>query len=122
MPVATSQISRPIRSSLNLIPTINNVQFYVPRRYCYNTIDTDGHGIMIGYDLVGSDTHIVFSKVSGITVEIDDWSASSEILTDEKMIRKGIIEGNFRRLIKSWIRLASSSRNGVAVLAGEVKP
>lgn len=76
------------------------VQFYLPKRYYSNTTDTDGHGIIIGYDLIESDTHIIFSKVSGITIEIDDWSYSSENTKSEKVVRKGIRNELFWRYDK----------------------
>ena len=75
----------------------NKVIFDIPKRYYKSNIDTQGHGIMMSYDLVGSETHIIYSSASNTEIDIDNWTANQDITTGPKRIRKGIRNGIFWR-------------------------
>ena len=75
----------------------DKVLFCIPRRYYESHTDTHGHGTMIGYDLVGSETHIVYSRAINAELEIESWTANRETITDSKIVKKGIREGIYWR-------------------------
>ena len=75
----------------------DKVLFCIPKRYYESPTDTHGHGTMIGYDLVGSETHIVYARFINAELEIESWTAKQEILTESKIVRKGIREGMYWR-------------------------
>lgn len=75
----------------------DKVLFCIPRRYYESHTDTHGHGTMIGYDLVGSETHIVYSRAINAELEIESWTANRETIADSKIVKKGIREGIYWR-------------------------
>lgn len=75
----------------------NKVLFCIPRRYYESHTDTNGHGTLIGYDLVGSATHIVYARAYNAELEIENWTAKYKSVTESKIVRKGIREGMYWR-------------------------
>ena len=75
----------------------DKVLFCIPHRYYESHTDTNGHGTLIGYDLVGLATHIVYARTYNAELEIEDWTANYQIITDSKIVRKGIREGMYWR-------------------------
>jgi len=75
----------------------DKVMFCIPNRYYESPTDTHGHGTMIGYDLVGSETHIVYTRTYNAELEIENWTDNQKIITDSKIVRKGIREGMYWR-------------------------
>ena len=83
--------------TLSLNNDEGRVLFCIPGSYYESATETHGHGIMIGYDLVGSETHIVYSRMYNAELEIENWIADQKIITDSKIVRKGLREGMYWR-------------------------
>ena len=75
----------------------DKVLFCIPGRYYESATDTHGHGTMVGYDLVGSGTHIVYARAFNAELEIENWPANQKIITNSKIVRKGIRGGMYWR-------------------------
>jgi len=71
--------------------------FYIPRRYYQSVPDSQGHGTLLDYDLIGTGSHISFSNASSIEFEMENWEAEQVVFTDTRIVKKGIRDGLYWR-------------------------